>query len=76
MTTTGACRFLAVPRGHHSEERLEVDLFVCPEPDCRQVGKRPITDVGGTVKGFCKGPLKAPHKKRRMVPVRFVEAGE
>ena len=65
-----------MPGEHHSKERLEVSLFVCPDPGCRQVGKRPITDVGGTVKGWCKGPMQAPHKKRRMVATTFVEAGE
>lgn len=65
-----------MPREHQSEERVEVDLFVCPEVGCRLVGKRPIADVGGTIKGWCRGPAKAPHKKRKMVPTRFVEVGE
>lgn len=54
--------------------QLEVDLFVCPEESCRQIGKRPISDIGGTVKGYCRGPIKDPHRKRKMLPVRFVEA--
>lgn len=65
-----------MPRDQQSEESLEVDLYVCPEAGCRQIGKRPITDVGGQIKGYCKGPLKAPHRRRKMELVRFVEAGE
>lgn len=55
--------------------RLEVELYVCPEDGCRQVGKLPISDVGGKVKGYCRGPIKAPHRKRKMVATRFVEQG-
>jgi hypothetical protein len=57
-------------------ERLEVELYVCPEPDCRLVGKRPISDIGGKISGYCRGPAKQPHKKRRMEKIRFVEATE
>jgi hypothetical protein len=57
-------------------ERREVELYVCPEPGCPTIGKRPISDIGGKISGFCKGPAKQPHKKRRMEKVRFVEAIE
>lgn len=52
---------------------LRVKLFVCPEPSCRQIGKRPISDIGGKVTGFCIGSIESPHRKRKMEPVPFVE---
>lgn len=50
---------------------LRVELFVCRE--CGQVGKRPISDVGGQIKGWCKGPYTTPHRKRKMEKAVFVE---
>lgn len=73
VPSEGAPTFPAVPSERSTGRKLEVELFVCPEPNCRQIGKRPISDVGGTVKGYCRGPIRAPHKKRKMVPILFRE---
>ena len=50
--------------------RLEVELLVCPDASCQQVGKRPYD---GGLKGYCVGSAEkgTAHKKRRMVPVVF-----
>lgn len=50
--------------------RIEVELPVCPEPSCHQVGKVPTAQG---LKGYCVGSVSAGtgHKKRRMVPVVF-----
>lgn len=50
--------------------RLKVQLPVCPEPSCRQVGKQPTTQ---SLKNYCTGSASkgTSHKKRSMVPVEF-----
>lgn len=50
--------------------RLRVELPVCPEESCQQIGKLPTTQ---SLKGYCTGSAVngTAHKKRRMVPVLF-----
>lgn len=63
-----------MPREHRNEESqpVEVELFVCPDPGCRQVGKLHVGQ--GAWKAFCMGPMTARHKKVKMEKRRFVEA--
>lgn len=55
-----------------AEPKLRVELFVCPHPDCRQVGKLPIGNAV-SLKGWCRGQAGASHPKRRMEKRTFVE---
>ena len=52
--------------------RLQVELLVCPDPGCRQIGRNPSWQ---STKGYCVGAIKdgTAHKKARMVPVVFKE---
>jgi hypothetical protein len=49
---------------------LEVQLPVCPDSNCRHVGKLPNQ---ASLKGYCTGSVSegTAHRKRRMVPVTF-----
>jgi hypothetical protein len=53
-----------------AQKKLLADLPVCPEPNCRRVGRLP-GPLG--LKGYCTGGLENPHKKRRMETLPFVE---
>jgi hypothetical protein len=50
--------------------RLKVELPVCPEKSCSQVGK--VAFESG-LSNFCVGSVQkgTAHKKRKMVPVLF-----
>jgi len=47
-----------------SSETLKVTLPVCPNEDCRRVGKIPADHFGG--KEYCVGLIGNAHKKVRM----------
>lgn len=55
---------------------LEVELPVCPDPNCRRVGKIPGDIFGG--KEYCVGLAGQSHKKVRMQKrtFRLVEEDE
>jgi len=55
-----------------SRRKLRVELPVCPEPGCGQVGKLIDGGVMG-IKGWCVGRAGNGHKKRRMETRTFVE---
>lgn len=55
-----------------SRRKLRVELPVCPEPGCGQVGKLANPGVMG-VKGWCVGAEGKGHPKRRMETRTFVE---
>lgn len=61
--------------GATSTAPLEVELLVCPHPECHRVGKLPL-GTNTALKGWCTGPRLSGHPKVRMEPRRFVEAVE
>jgi hypothetical protein len=50
--------------------RLQVELLVCPQPECRQIGANPSWQG---LRGYCVGSVQkgTAHPKARMVPVSF-----
>jgi hypothetical protein len=52
-------------------KRLEVELPVCPVPDCGLIGKLPSHI---TRKDWCNGGTRNPHRPVKMEKRRFVEA--
>jgi len=54
-------------------KRLYVELPVCPEPSCLQVGKVPLAGRS-SMKNYCTGSIVNSHSKKRMESRLFVES--